>query len=174
MSIWVEFRCERRLSAPANVSPTGVVGSRCWSHDNRGPMYMAADDQRSVLALLRELAREARAMGWKRTREGWVCPHCASRPVVKTWNGGSREAALEAAADRTEKAIASGCPRCGRCDGIGALEDEQQLLAICPDCGGAGFLVPAGGMPMPTGGSCVSKPDKHAYFHAYPVVAYRS
>lgn len=74
----------------------------------------------------------------------------------KAWNGGSREAALAAADGRTERAIQSGCPRCSRCDGVGALEDENQLLAVCLDCGGAGFLVPAGGMPVPTGGSCVS------------------
>lgn len=78
------------------------------------------------------------------------------RVVPKAWNGGSRESALAAAANATERAVASGCPRCTHCDGVGALEDEHQLLTVCPDCGGAGFLVPAGGMPMPTGGSCVS------------------
>lgn len=71
--------------------------------------------------------------------------------VRKAWNGGSREAALAIAHDRTERAIASGCPRCNRCNGAGALQDEDQLLALCPDCGGAGYLVPPNGMPMQTG-----------------------
>jgi hypothetical protein len=41
-------------------------------------MEMAADDQRSVLSALRWIFREAKDGGWKRTRDGWICPHCAS------------------------------------------------------------------------------------------------
>lgn len=63
----------------------------------------------------------------------------------KAWNGGSRDAAMAAAQQRTEEAIASGCPRCVLCAGDGGLAAGD----ICPHCCGAGFLVPPGGMPVP-------------------------
>lgn len=70
MSVWMELRCERRTRA----------GTGCWSNVNAGPMEMAADDQRSVIAVTRLLFAEARAGGWKRTKDGWVCPNCAAAP----------------------------------------------------------------------------------------------
>ena len=60
----------------------------------------------------------------------------------KTWNGGSIQSAMKAANDRTENAIASGCKRCPDCQGKGIISKD-----VCPQCGGAGFLVPADGMP---------------------------
>lgn len=70
----------------------------------------------------------------------------AKRRARKAWNGGSRERAMDLARERTEAAIASGCPRCLICHGTGGGENP---LWICGDCGGAGFLVPIGGMPIP-------------------------
>ena len=61
----------------------------------------------------------------------------------KSWNVGSPEAALRAARVSTEEAIESGCPRCPMCHGEARLDE----VTICPQCGGAGFLVPPGGMP---------------------------
>lgn len=61
----------------------------------------------------------------------------------KAWNGGSREAAMQASRDATEAAIASGCPRCPECHGEGLLPDHT----ICPTCGAAGHPIPPGGMP---------------------------
>ena len=62
----------------------------------------------------------------------------------RTWNGGSPETALAAAQRRTDEAIAAGCPRCTACKGDGGMSTG----VICPGCGGAGFLVPPGGMPI--------------------------
>ena len=73
MGIWIEFRCELRV-----VSAGETEGKRCWSQDNTGPMGLSSDDQKSVLWNLRELGREAKAAGWRRTKEGWICPYCAS------------------------------------------------------------------------------------------------
>ena len=63
----------------------------------------------------------------------------------RAWNGGSREAAMEAAQKAAEAAIASGCHRCPTCNGKGLLPGP----VICARCGAAGYLVPAGGMPKP-------------------------
>jgi hypothetical protein len=39
-------------------------------------MEMAGDTKASILDTVRELEAEARKDGWKKTREGWVCPFC--------------------------------------------------------------------------------------------------
>lgn len=62
----------------------------------------------------------------------------------KAWNGGSIEAALKAAREFTERAIKAGCIRCDNCGGQGGSEAN----GVCVQCGGAGFLVPAEGMPF--------------------------
>ena len=64
--------------------------------------------------------------------------------VKRAWNGGSREAALAAAQRRADEAIAAGCQRCTACKGDGGMSTG----VICLGCGGAGFLVPPGGMPI--------------------------
>lgn len=64
--------------------------------------------------------------------------------VKRAWNGGSREAAMEASRRRTEEAIMAGCERCPTCHGSGLLEAN-----VCKTCGAAGFLVPPDGMPLP-------------------------
>lgn len=66
MGTWIELRCEKR-------------GDDCYSAVNNGPMDMAGDTIASVLDTLSILAKEARAAGWKKTREGWICPACAGQ-----------------------------------------------------------------------------------------------
>lgn len=66
------------------------------------------------------------------------------KPVRKAWNGGNPEAARIEAQERRERAIASGCAHCPRCDGAGAIQVHPY---VCDECGGAGYLVPHGGMP---------------------------
>ena len=73
-----------------------------------------------------------------------------TRRARKAWNGGTRETAMAAARQRTEEAIASGCPRCRNCGGDGGLSAGR----ICECCGGAGFFVPEGGMPLPRSVDC--------------------
>lgn len=70
----------------------------------------------------------------------------APKGYRKAWNGGSREAAMREAKDRTERAIASGCPRCPTCQGEGMFTAPPR---VCDTCGAAGYLVPEGGMPAP-------------------------
>lgn len=71
MATWIEIRCEKRGD--------GLSGKdRCWSDDNSGPMGMASDDQKSVLAVLKDLHVQAKASNWAKTREGWVCPVCSA------------------------------------------------------------------------------------------------
>jgi hypothetical protein len=73
MSTWMELRCEMRTDLPPQerFSP-----GRCWSHDNAGPMGMAHDSAASVARVFASLGRDAVKAGWKRTRDGWVCPGC--------------------------------------------------------------------------------------------------
>ncbi|MEM8519477.1 hypothetical protein [Janthinobacterium sp. CAN_S7] len=75
MAIWMEVRCETRGDGRSGET-------RCWSDDNSGPAGMAADDQRSVLEVLREMQIEARRAGWKRTRDGWMCPACIKHAAM--------------------------------------------------------------------------------------------
>jgi hypothetical protein len=71
MATWIEMRCENRSE--------GTEG--CWSDENGGPMDMAADDQKSVLAVLKSLHDQAKKEGWVKTRDGWVCPVCSGNEV---------------------------------------------------------------------------------------------
>lgn len=73
MGFWMELRCESRTDAVLDTDPA----QQCWSHVNQGPMQEASDSQASVLSAYRDLAAEARSTGWKRTRQGWICPFCA-------------------------------------------------------------------------------------------------
>ena len=69
MGTWIELRCEN--------SGEGLYGpDRCYSDDNSGPMDMAADNQKSVLATVKNLNNVAKEWGWVKTRDGWVCPAC--------------------------------------------------------------------------------------------------
>ncbi len=73
MGIWIEFRCEDRTEEWANGRPN----HRCWSNDNAGPMDMASDNMQSIRETVSALSDDARRSGWKKTRNGWICPHCA-------------------------------------------------------------------------------------------------
>lgn len=74
MATWIELRCENRGTKTAD----GPDGQRCWSDENTGPMDMANDTRESLLETMRGLEKDARDLGWKKTREGWVCPHCVA------------------------------------------------------------------------------------------------
>lgn len=76
MGIWIELRCEGRGDNPRGGEEVRS-GSRCLSHANAGPMGLARDTRESALATIKLLENEARTSGWKRTRNGWACPHCA-------------------------------------------------------------------------------------------------
>ena len=74
MGIWIELRCEERKN------PSGFSQSeRCYSSINSGPMGMAGDTRNKVLNLLEQLYNEARKSGWKKKKNGWVCPFCYSQ-----------------------------------------------------------------------------------------------
>lgn len=77
MGTWIEFRCENRSEASADGA--SWPGKRCWSHDNEGPMDMALDTRASVVETLQGMERHAIASGWKKTRDGWICPFCAQQ-----------------------------------------------------------------------------------------------
>ncbi|CRN65986.1 hypothetical protein SAMN05216576_107245 [Ectopseudomonas chengduensis] len=74
MATWIEIRCENRGKvSEEEAAPT----KRCYSSDNIGPMDMAEDNRASLLETMRFLEKDARDDGWKKTKEGWVCPFCA-------------------------------------------------------------------------------------------------
>jgi len=75
MGTWIEIRCENRSESSAEGRGINV-GDRCYSHDNAGPMDMANDTRASVAETLRVLDEDAKSSGWKKTREGWICPFC--------------------------------------------------------------------------------------------------
>lgn len=74
MATWIEIRCENRGKASGEeAAPT----KRCYSDDNIGPMQMAEDNRASLLETMRFMEKDAQDDGWKKTKEGWVCPFCA-------------------------------------------------------------------------------------------------
>jgi hypothetical protein len=81
MATWIEFRCENRDNPSAHATPKNW-GERCDSHDNNGPMEMSNDNQKSIIATVQYLEREAKKSGWKKTKYGWICKYCAGRPTV--------------------------------------------------------------------------------------------
>jgi hypothetical protein len=66
MATWIELRCERR----------GRNNSKCHSNVNSGPMDLSADTRRAVIETLRDIERDAIKGGWRKLRDGWVCPAC--------------------------------------------------------------------------------------------------
>jgi hypothetical protein len=74
MAIWIEYRCENRFNESSGDRLP--EHKRCFSHDNTGPMEMADDTRASVVETLQILDEEARRSGWKKKREGWICPFC--------------------------------------------------------------------------------------------------
>lgn len=80
MAIWIEYRCENMTESSAN----GDHRRRCESLDNNGPMGMTAKDTREAVAVtLRSLDESAQDLGWKKTRDGWVCAFCAGQLGLK-------------------------------------------------------------------------------------------
>lgn len=66
LAFWIEMRCEGRTR-----------NSACPSSRDAGPIMDLFDDSlRSAQTGIRELVEEAKALGWRRTREGWTCPAC--------------------------------------------------------------------------------------------------
>lgn len=74
MGIWIEFRCENA----GEPSAYGFEG-QCLSHNNEGPQAMSSHGRTVMLETVRGLEKKARKSGWQKTREGWLCPFCASR-----------------------------------------------------------------------------------------------
>lgn len=68
MAIWIELRCEDR----------GGDNPDCDSDSNNDPGGLANDNQQSALYILGRVAKEAKACGWKKTKDGWICPKCAA------------------------------------------------------------------------------------------------
>jgi hypothetical protein len=79
MGTWIEIRCEKRSEESSFVD--GI--SRCWSHDNQGPMGEASDNRESLLEVMRHLEAVARKHGWKKRAEGWICPYCSNIKTTK-------------------------------------------------------------------------------------------
>jgi len=64
--------------------------------------------------------------------------------VRKAWNGGSIEAAMEAARVRRDKMIAQGASLCDECNGEGG----SVASGVCIECHGAGVILPPGGLKL--------------------------
>lgn len=72
MSTWLEIRCENLYDSSFGHKPN----ERCWSSDGKSPNSVSDDGQADVMLTLRRISGEARAAGWVKKREGWLCPYC--------------------------------------------------------------------------------------------------
>lgn len=61
----------------------------------------------------------------------------------KAWNGGSKERALDLAAERRKLLVSQGAAYCNACGGAGGTAH-----ALCEACGGAGVIIPSGGLTL--------------------------
>lgn len=71
MAIFMELRCELRGDGRWEHS-----GTRCWSDDNDGPHSFGSDSKKSAADCYGEIVKQAKECGWKKRKEGWVCPNC--------------------------------------------------------------------------------------------------
>lgn len=71
MGIFMELRCEGRGDGRDKYS-----GTRCISDDNNGPHSFCDDTLKSTSIGWRDIQAEAKADGWKKLKDGWVCPNC--------------------------------------------------------------------------------------------------
>lgn len=81
MGTWIEYRCENRAEKSADDAEH--VGSRCYSHTNDGPMEMANDNRADISKTLTLLDSIAKDDGWKKTKEGWICPYCVAAMKIE-------------------------------------------------------------------------------------------
>lgn len=74
MGIFMELRCELRGEGLPESS-----GVRCWSDDNEGPMAHGFSSKKGAADCYGEIVRQAKEAGWKKKKDGWVCPNCLKR-----------------------------------------------------------------------------------------------
>ncbi len=67
----------------------------------------------------------------------------------KAWNGGSIEAAMEYARKQRDKMIEQGATLCDECGGEGGT-----IFGVCQQCRGAGCIIPADGLRIPSSQLC--------------------
>lgn len=73
MCTWIELRCDKRGE-----------NQKCMSNQNTGPMELSGDARAEINATLKMIADEARKSGWKKTKDGWVCPRCLPPPNTRS------------------------------------------------------------------------------------------
>src|SRR5690348_5290286 len=69
----------------------------------------------------------------------------STRGPRKAWNGGSIEAAMEAARERQKVIVGQGASICDECGGDGGT-----IHGICAVCHGQGVILPFGGLRHPS------------------------
>lgn len=67
--------------------------------------------------------------------------------MIKAWNGGSIESAMQYARERRDLMISQGASLCDECGGEGGLIAS----GVCQQCHGAGCIVPAEGVSLTNG-----------------------
>lgn len=70
MSYFVEIQCDHKLKGGEGARYTDA---KCHSFSNDNPH---ANSVRAAWAA-RRASERARQENWRKTRSGWLCPHCA-------------------------------------------------------------------------------------------------
>lgn len=65
MSVWLELHCTWRLAE-----------AHCFTDLNNNEQTLSNDGQVALITAYRHVENNARAKGWIRTTDGWVCPNC--------------------------------------------------------------------------------------------------
>jgi len=73
MGYWIEIHCDiKSFGPPGELHLNGWCSNESTSY----PMGMAKSTRASYFKALKYLTEQAKGWGWKKTREGWICPNC--------------------------------------------------------------------------------------------------
>lgn len=72
MTFFVEIQCDYKLPGGEGARYTDA---KCYSFSNSNPNSNSI----KVAWAARRASERAREAKWKKTRDGWLCPHCAKR-----------------------------------------------------------------------------------------------
>jgi hypothetical protein len=70
MSFWLELHCDKLCDGKIDYM------AACRTHRNDNPAIGSLNTCSALLATKKHVEKSARSGGWKKTKDGWICPGC--------------------------------------------------------------------------------------------------
>jgi len=80
MAIWIEIHCDVRWGGPCEP---GRLEPFCATNNGDNPGALSSNPLARVHRALTNIKADAIERGWKKTKEGWVCPGCQKKPPME-------------------------------------------------------------------------------------------